>query len=199
MSAQLNIRKISVFCGASSGMDPAYRKAAFDTGKHLAEQGIGVVFGGGKVGLMGALADGAIAAGGEVIGVIPRFLKEKELAHPNVSLLVETDTMHERKMKMNDLCDGVIALPGGFGTLDELFEMLTWAQLGLHRKPVALLNVQSFFDPLLNLIQSMTDRMFLKEAHRDMILHGPDIGVLLERMRYHQPPDSAKWIIPGQQ
>lgn len=199
MSEKTSIRKIAVFCGASAGRDDLYRQAAYETGKVLAKEGIGIIFGGGKVGLMGALADGALDNGGEVTGVIPGFLKDKELAHPRVSQLIETETMHERKTKMNELCDGVIALPGGYGTLDELFEMLTWSQLGLHQKPIALLNVNSFFDPLLRMIQTMTDESFLKEVYRDMVLCESEIYPLLQKMQEYKAPHTAKWLPEGQQ
>ncbi len=199
MSEKTSIRKIAVFCGASAGRDALYRLAAYETGKVLAKEGIGIIFGGGKVGLMGALADGALDNGGEVTGVIPGFLKDKELAHPRVSQLIETETMHERKTKMNELCDGVIALPGGYGTLDELFEMLTWSQLGLHQKPIALLNVNSFFDPLLRMIQTMTDESFLKEVYRDMVLCDSEISALLKKMQEYKAPHTTKWLPEGQQ
>ncbi|MBL0126570.1 MAG: TIGR00730 family Rossman fold protein [Flavobacteriales bacterium] len=157
------MRRIAVFCGANSGTDPAIREAARATGRTMAERGMGIVFGGGHVGLMGAVADAALEAGGEVIGVIPGFMVEKELAHQGLSELIIVRDMHERKMRMHELSEAVIALPGGFGTMDELFELLTWRQLGIHHKPMGLLNVNGFYGPLLQQI----DRM-----HRDGFLHG---------------------------
>lgn len=149
-----------VFCGSSSGSEEVFAKEAFRLEKAFAEQNIGMVYGGAHVGLMGAVADGALSAGGEVIGVLPRFLQAVELEHTGVSESILVDTMYERKAKMDALSDGVIALPGGFGTLEEFFEMLTWAQLGLHKKPVALLNVQGFYDPLLKMVHTMNEKGF---------------------------------------
>ncbi|MBK7384723.1 MAG: TIGR00730 family Rossman fold protein, partial [Flavobacteriales bacterium] len=143
------MRRIAVFCGANSGADPAILEAARATGRTMAERGMGIVFGGGHVGLMGAVADAALEAGGEVIGVIPGFMVEKELAHQGLSELIIVRDMHERKMRMHELSQAVIALPGGFGTMDELFELLTWRQLGIHHKPMGLLNVNGFYAPLL--------------------------------------------------
>ena len=149
------MKKITVFCGSSAGKDPKFKKTAFQLGKTLAKKEIGVVYGGGRVGLMGAVADGAMKHKGTVIGIIPIFLATKEIAHHGLTELIVVDTMHERKMLMSELCDGVIALPGGFGTMEELFEMLTWTQLGLHQKPVGLLNTNGYFDDLLSFIQKM--------------------------------------------
>src|SRR5579871_5059480 len=139
------MKRIVVFCGSSSGTDGVYAEQAYMTGATLAKLGIGLVYGGARVGLMGAVADGALAHGGEVIGVLPRFLSGKEIGHEGLTDLVLVDTMHERKMKMHDLSDGVITLPGGFGTMEEMFEMLTWGQLGIHRKPIGLLNIAGFY------------------------------------------------------
>lgn len=160
----------------------------------MAKRNIGLVYGGAKVGLMGAVADGALAEGGEVIGVLPHFLKGKEIAHFGLTELILVDTMHQRKTKMNDLSDGVIALPGGFGTLEELFEMLTWAQLGLHQKPIALLNVNGYYDSLVALIQTMTDQALLKETNQKMLLVGNDINDLLQQMEDYVAPVVGKWI-----
>ena len=158
------MQHIAVFCGANTGNDPAIREAAKGVGKAIAGRGMGVVYGGGHVGLMGAVADAALEAGGEVLGVIPGFMVEKELAHSGLTELMIVHDMHERKMRMHERSDAVIALPGGFGTMDELFELLTWRQLGLHAKPMGLLNVNGFYAPLLEQI----DRM-----ERDGFLHGP--------------------------
>lgn len=174
------MQRIAVFCGANAGTDPLMRSAAEGVGKAIALRGMGVVYGGGHVGLMGAVADAALLAGGEVIGVIPGFMVEKELAHTGLTELLVVRDMHERKMRMHERSDAVIALPGGFGTMDELFELLTWRQLGLHAKPMGLLNVNGFYTPLLEQVARM---------ERDGFLHGPtrviasaDIEELLDRL-----------------
>ncbi|CAL1516990.1 TIGR00730 family Rossman fold protein [Chitinophaga sp. MM2321] len=192
------MKRIVVFCGSSAGHDPVFTEQATLLGAALAKRNIGLVYGGAKVGLMGAVADGALKAGGEVTGVLPHFLQQKELAHAGLKELILVDTMHERKMKMNELCDGVIALPGGFGTMEELFEMLTWGQLGLHKKPIGLLNVNGFYDALLQLSQTMTEKGFLSAQNRDMLLHSSDITDLLTQMEKYTAPDKAKWITPAQ-
>lgn len=156
--------RIAVFCGASAGRDPEVIEAAKEAGRAIARRGLGVVYGGGQVGLMGAVADAALGAGGEVVGVIPGFMVEKELAHAGITELIVVRDMHERKMRMHELSHAVIALPGGFGTMDELFELLTWRQLGLHAKPIGLLNVNGFYQPLLDQVARM---------ERDGFLHGP--------------------------
>lgn len=188
------MKRISVFCGASPGFDDGFMRAAYRLGHYLAAQGIGLVYGGARVGLMGAVADGAIAGGGEVIGVIPHFLQTKEIAHEGLSELVRVESMHERKTRMNDLSDGVIALPGGFGTLEEFFEMLTWAQLGLHQKPIGLLNIDGFYDPLLQMAQVMVDKGFLKVSNQEMILAAGEMEPLLGLMRNYRAPLVPKWI-----
>lgn len=188
------MKRITIFCGSSPGTEPVFLDQAFLLGKRLAEKGIGVVYGGAKVGLMGAVANGARSVGGEVIGVLPTFLGSKEIAHDALSELIMVETMHERKMKMNDLCDGVIALPGGFGTLEEFFEMLTWGQLGLHQKPIALHNVNGFYDSLIDLLRGMVEKGFLKQSNLDMVIVGKDIDGLIERMSNYQPPFVGKWI-----
>ncbi len=169
-------------------------RQAFRLGEYLAGQGIGLVYGGARVGLMGAVADGALAAGGEVTGVIPHFLRTKEIAHEGLTRLILVNSMHERKTKMNELSDGVVALPGGFGTLEEFFEMLTWAQLGLHRKPIGLLNTEGFYDPLLTMMQVMVDKGFLQASNLQMILAAAGIEGLLGRMRSYTAPELPKWI-----
>ena len=188
------MKRVSVFCGSSLGTDEVFKKQARLLGETLAEQKIGLVYGGANIGLMGAVADGALSKGGEVIGILPTFLQAKEIAHTNLSQLILVETMHERKTTMNELSDGVIALPGGFGTMEEFFEMLTWAQLGLHKKPIALLNVDGFFDSLKTLIQSMVDKGFLKKLNYDMLLISDDIDDLLIQMKNYTPPSIAKWI-----
>lgn len=188
------LRRICVYCGSSSGDDPAHREAAHALGGFLAQSGIGLVYGGGHVGLMGALADGALASNGEVIGVIPHALMAKELGHGGVTDLRVVGSMHERKQLMVDLSDGFIALPGGFGTLDELFETLTWLQLSFHDKPVGILNVNGFFDGLIEFIHYMSRQGFLKPEHAACVLVEDDAAKLLARMESFRPPDLGKWI-----
>lgn len=188
------MNKITVFCGSSSGSSSNYMQTAFTVGKLLAMRGIGLVYGGATVGLMGAIADGSLSEGGTVIGVLPKFLEAKEIAHKNLTELVLVSTMHERKMKMQELCDGVIALPGGFGTLEELFEVLTWAQLGLHHKPIGILNVDGFYDHLVQLLDHMVAQGFLKEINKNMLLVSDSIEVLLEKMIAYKAPIVSKWI-----
>jgi uncharacterized protein (TIGR00730 family) len=188
------MKRIVVFCGSSMGTDAVYASKAFALGETLAKQNIELVYGGAKVGLMGKVADGVLRHGGKVIGVLPGFLKEKEIAHDGLTELVLVESMHERKMKLNELGDGVIALPGGFGTLEEFFEMLTWAQLGLHKKPVALFNMDGFYDSLITLVQTMVDKGFLKEINRNMLLVSNTIEDLLHQMNDYVAPAVGKWI-----
>ncbi|MBS7254710.1 LOG family protein [Flavobacterium branchiicola] len=188
------MKSITVFCASSFGTDKIYEEQAVALGKTLAEQNITLIYGGANVGLMGAVADGTLNAGGKVIGVLPDFLRSKEIAHKGLTELILVESMHERKTKMNDLCDGVIALPGGFGTLEELFEMLTWAQLGLHKKPIAVLNVNGYYDALLELLKTMTEKGLLKEANQKMLLVSEDIDDLLNQMKNYTPPTVGKWI-----
>lgn len=188
------MKRITVFCGSSFGTDEVFGKQAYLLGKTMAEKNIGLVYGGANVGLMGAVADGVIENGGEAIGVLPHFLQNKEIAHQNLSELILVETMHERKTKMNDLCDGVIALPGGFGTLEEFFEMLTWGQLGLHKKPIGILNVNRFYDSLIEFVKTMVAKGFLKEINEKMILISDDIEILLKMMEDYNAPVVSKWI-----
>ena len=186
---------IAVYCGSSSGNKGIYMEQAGSLGKLLARKNIKVVYGGGKVGLMGVLADASLDAGGYVTGIIPRFLQTREVAHDRLSEMIRVETMHERKALINDLSDGAIALPGGFGTLDELFEMLTWGQLGLHQKPVGLLNTNGYFSHILNAIESMVYEGFLRESNRDMVLVSENIEDLLAQMYSYQAPVVPKWIL----
>ena len=188
------MKRVTVFCGASSGNDAIYYTQAIHVGQTLVTNGLDLVYGGGKIGIMGAVADGVLAAGGRVIGVIPKFLSGKEIAHDGLTELILVDTMHERKAKMHELCDGIITLPGGFGTMEELFEMLTWAQLGLHGKPIGLLNTNGYYDSLIALIQDMVDRGFLKEINQNMLLVSTDIADLLSQMTAYIAPEVPKWI-----
>lgn len=189
------MKRITVFCGSNFGTDEIYEKQAFRLGEILAQRHIGLVYGGANVGLMNAVAEGTLSKGGEVTGVLPVFIKDKGIAHKNLSELIIVNTMHERKTKMNELSDGVIALPGGFGTLEEFFETLTWGQLGLHRKPVGLLNINGFYDSLKILAQTMVEKGFLKEANRKMLLISDDIDKLIDQMENYIAPDINKWII----
>lgn len=188
------MKRITVFCGSSFGTDPVYEQQAMLLGKTLAAHKIDLVYGGANVGLMGAVADGVLSAGGKVFGVLPHFLQQKEVAHTHLTELILVETMHERKTKMNELSDGVITLPGGFGTMEEFFEMLTWAQLGLHQKPIAILNINGFYDEMISLLQTMVSKGFLKEVNKKMLLVSDDIDDLLEQMKNYKAPVVSKWI-----
>src|ERR1700733_10548674 len=188
------MQRIVVFCGSSPGRRPAYVAAAQELGRLLADRGIGVVYGGASIGLMGALADAALAAGGEVIGVIPRRLFPAEIPHAGLTEQRVVETMHERKALMAELSDAVIALPGGTGTLDELFEMFTWSQLGLHRQPLGLLDVEGYFKPLLAFLDHMVQERFIHAEHRDMLLVESDAEALLARLGSVPPPVRDKWL-----
>ena len=176
------VERVCVFCGASSGRVPAYAEAARAFGTAAARRGLGVVYGGGRVGLMGAVADGALAAGGQVIGVIPQELVDRELAHDRLTELHVVGSLHERKALMAELSDGFVALPGGFGTLDELMEQLTWSQLGLHRKPVGLLDVEEYWRPLIALARHATEEGFVRESDLGAIAIANDAEALLDRL-----------------
>jgi uncharacterized protein (TIGR00730 family) len=182
------LRSICVFCGASSGNDPRYAAAAAAVGERLAGLGIQLVYGGGRLGLMGAVADGALTAGGRVVGVIPRGLVDRELAHPDVTELRIVDTLHERKAVMAELSDGFIALPGGLGTLEELAEVLSWAQLDLHEKPIGLLDVVGYFAPLEAFLDHAVAEGFIAERHRRMLLVDHDLDGLLAAFAAWRPP-----------
>jgi uncharacterized protein (TIGR00730 family) len=188
------LQSVCVFCGSSPGLDPAYTEAARSLGRTLAKANIRLVFGGGHVGLMGVVSNAAIEAGGEAIGVIPKFLVERELAHTGLTDLRIVGSMHERKAMMSDLSEGFITLPGGTGTLEEFFEILTWAQLGEHEKPCGLLNVAGYYDPLLTVFDQMVNRGFLSEPNRDLVLVESEPERLLQRLESYQPPKTAKWI-----
>ncbi len=188
------LESICLFCGASPGTNPLYRNAAAQFGTTLAKNNICLVYGGGRVGLMGVAADACLANGGEVIGVIPRMLMEKEVGHTGVTKMHVVETMHERKALMTVISDGFIALPGGFGTLDELFESLTWQQLAYHTKPIGLLNVGGFFDGLIQFLDHARDERFLRELHRDSLQVDADLDALIEKMRHSIAPDTGKWL-----
>ncbi len=185
---------ICVYCGSNTGTDPAYAAQARALGDRLAKEGLALVYGGGNVGLMGIVADAALAGGGEVIGVIPQQLVDWEVAHRGVTTLEVVDSMHARKARMFELSDGFVALPGGFGTLDEMFEMLTWRQLGLGRKPCAFLDVGGFWQPLMAMLDTMVRERFLHEDQRQDLWHGEDIDTLLQWMRGYVPAQADKWL-----
>lgn len=186
--------RLAVYCGSSPGADATYAGAARALGAEMVARGIGLVFGGGHVGLMGTIADAVLAAGGEAIGVIPAALRDKELAHKGCTELHIVSTMHERKALMADFADGFIALPGGYGTFEEMFEMLTWGQLGYHAKPCGFLNVAGYYDALFTFLDHCVDARFVTRVHRDMIIAAEDPGALLGGMAAFQPPDQAKWL-----
>ncbi|HET7772294.1 MAG TPA: TIGR00730 family Rossman fold protein [Burkholderiaceae bacterium] len=188
------LSSIAIYCGASPGQDPRYLAAARAVGAGLAERGIVVVYGGGRVGMMGALADAALAAGGRVVGVIPQRLMEREAAHRELSELHVVPDMHTRKARMAALAEGFIALPGGIGTYDELFEILTWLQLGYHRLPVGVLNVAGYFDPLLALLDRTVSEGFLSPATRAMLLADLQLPALLAQMERFLPEDAEAWL-----
>jgi uncharacterized protein (TIGR00730 family) len=187
------MKRICVFCGSSMGFDPAYAEQARALGKLLAERGIGLVYGGASVGTMGAVADGALAAGGEVIGVIPEHLSSVEISHAGLTELHVVADMHQRKAKMAALSDGFLALPGGAGTLEELFEIWTWSQLGLHTKPLGLVDVGGFYRPLWTFVEHMVSEGFLRAEHRDVIMMDADPAVLLGKFAEYTPPEAPKW------
>jgi uncharacterized protein (TIGR00730 family) len=186
--------RICVFCGSSAGNNQVYADAARETGRTLARRGIALVYGGGRVGLMGVLADAALGAGGTVIGVIPQSLLEREIQHTGLSDLQVVSTMHERKTKMADLADGFIALPGGAGTLEEIFEQWTWAQLGIHHKPCGFLNTNGYFDPLRQMIDRMTVEGFLRPEHASMLVFHTELSAIVDGFRDYLPP-AAKYQV----
>lgn len=188
------MKRIAVFCGANAGSRPDYAAAASALGVRLAERGLGLVFGGGGVGLMGCVADAALERGGEVIGVLPRALMTRELAHPRVADLRVVASMHERKALMAELADAFLALPGGFGTLDESFEILTWLQLGFHRKPFGLLNVAGYYDELRAFLERGVTEAFVRRENVDEVLVETDPDRLLDRLLGHQPRQVTKWL-----
>jgi uncharacterized protein (TIGR00730 family) len=188
------MKRLCVFCGSSSGHRPVYREITRRVGQLLVERGVGLVYGGGHIGLMGVLADAVLAAGGEVIGVIPQDLRDRELAHTGVTQLHVVATMHQRKALMADLADGFLALPGGFGTGDELFEILTWAQLGIHHKPIGLLDIDGYFGGMLAWMDHMVEEGFLRSSHRRLLCEATNPELLLDWLLQPAPPvPEAKW------
>ena len=182
------MRRVCVFCGAAAGTDPRYAAAAAGLGRALADRSIELVTGGGKVGLMGVVADATLTAGGRAIGIIPRFLEEREVAHRGLTELHVVDSLHERKAMMHELSDGFIVLPGGFGTLDELMETVTWAQLGLHAKPVGMLNVAGYYDDLLRFLAGARTAGFIPAAHHELISVGDEAAALVEELMRQRLP-----------
>ena len=185
---------VCVFCGSSPGADPAYLTSAASLGRAIAGSGRRLIYGGAKVGLMGALADAALGAGGQVIGVVPRTLIDKEIAHTGLTELRVVESMHARKALMSDLAQAFIALPGGLGTIEEFLEVWTWGQLGLHRKPLGLLDTADFFAPLLSFLDQMVTQRFLRQEHRDMVIVDGDPAALLDRLASYRPTALPKWI-----
>ena len=188
------VKRICVFCGSSVGLRPAYAEAARELGRTLAERGVGVVFGGGKVGLMGVLADAALAVGGEAIGVIPQALVAREIGHNGLTKLHVVHSMHERKTLMADLADGFIALPGGYGTFEEFCEAVTWTQLGIHKKPCGLLNIDGYYNALLALLDRAVADGFIRQANRSLVLDAADVPTLLDKLMAFRPTGPELWI-----
>jgi len=188
------MKRVCVFCGSSPGALPIYQQAASTVGRLLVEKGYGVVYGGGNVGLMGALAEGVLSAGGEITGIIPRSLFEKEIGYSDLKDLRIVGSMHERKALMGDLSDAFMALPGGFGTFEEFFEVVTWSQLGVHRKACGLLNINGFYDSLLAMCDHATAQGFIRQVDRELIVDDQDPKVLIQRIASFTVPESTKWL-----
>ncbi|TDG12589.1 TIGR00730 family Rossman fold protein [Seongchinamella unica] len=192
------MKRICVYCGSSPGRKPEYLAAARDLARAMVARGIDLVYGGGSVGIMGGIADAVLEAGGQVIGVIPRALAEREVSHRGVTDLRVVESMHERKALMAELSDGFVAMPGGFGTIEELLEVLTWSQLGFHQKPCAILNVEGYFDRLIQFLDHSVEQQFVKPVHRSMLLVEEDAQRLLSLMASYEHPVVDKWIGRGE-
>jgi len=190
----IDLKTIAVFCGSSEGNDTQIISQAEMLGYTLAKEEITLVYGAAKIGIMGKVAQGVLDNHGKVIGVIPEFLKLKEVVHLGLSQLITTSNMHERKLKMHELSNGFITLPGGYGTLEELFEIMTWAQLGLHQKPIGLLNINGFYNDLIKMLDRMVVNGFLKLRNLDFLIVEDDIDILLDKMRHYKPQDVPKWL-----
>ena len=190
------MKMVCVYCGSNPGRLPEYREAARLLGYEMAGRGLGLVYGGASIGVMGAVADAVLERRGHAIGVIPYSLATKEVSHDSLDELIVVDSMHERKAKMAELSDAFIALPGGWGTIEEIFEMLTWAQLGFHEKPCGLLNVASYYDTLFAFLENAIEQQFVKEAYRPMIIMDETPGTLLDRFEKYRAPKVKKWIGP---
>lgn len=188
------MKSIAVFCGSGIGASPIYQEAAQAMGRELARRGLALVYGGSCVGLMGAVADAVLAEGGQAVGVLPGFLQSREIAHKGLTELIVVDSMHERKAKMAELADGFVSLPGGPGTMEEFFEIFTWAQLGLHRKPCGLLNVNGYYDPLAALFETMLTEQFMQEKYRSMLLIDTEPRALLDRFEDYRSPSVKTYL-----
>lgn len=188
------MKSIAVFCGSNDGASPVYKEYAVALGKELAARGITLIYGGATVGLMGAIADSVMQAGGRVIGVLPHFLKKREIEHTRLTELIMVDSMHERKLKMSELADGFIAMPGGPGTMEEYFEIFTWAQLGLHQKPCGLLNVNGYYDPLIALFNNMVQEKFMQEKQHSIMLNDTTAEGILQQLADYTPPPVKKYL-----
>jgi uncharacterized protein (TIGR00730 family) len=188
------MNSVCVFCGSSMGFHPIYKKSAYNLGKHIGEEKLTLIYGGGSVGLMGVLADAVMEHGGKVIGIIPRFLYEKEVGHDGVTELIIVESMHDRKQKMAELAQGFIAMPGGIGTMEELFEIFTWSQLALIKKPVAIYNVNNFFDDIVHFLNKMVHEGFIKEVTVKMLVNSNNIHELLAKMKAFNYTEMPKWI-----
>ena len=188
------MRSLCVYCGSNTGARPAYAERAVALGTRMARDGIRLVYGGGNIGLMGTVADAVLAAGGEVVGVIPKQLVDMEVAHLGLTELEVVGSMHERKLRMFDLADGFVALPGGFGTLEEIVEMLTWRQLGISGKPCAFLDTEGYYQPLIAMMDRMVEERFLHAGQRQDMWTGEDVDAMLDWMRGYQPAQASKWL-----
>ena len=188
------MKKVAVFCGSSLGFNEVYKKAAIELGNYFVENNIGLVYGGGKIGMMGVLADTMVAKNGEVIGIIPELLRHEEVAHNNISEMIVTNTMSKRKVKMSKLVNGYVTLPGGFGTLDEIFEALTLGQLGIESKPVGILNVNGFFNHLIQQLDVMVEEGYLKQSNKEMLIVGDSVEDLMNKMNNYKAPEMTKVI-----
>ncbi|OWP61995.1 Rossman fold protein, TIGR00730 family [Hymenobacter amundsenii] len=191
------MKSVAVYCGSSAGTNPEFSQQATEMGRILAERNLTLVYGGGRVGLMGVVADSVLAHGGRAIGVIPDFLMGKEVEHRGLTELHVVKSMHERKLLMAELAEGFVAMPGGFGTLEELFEVLTWGQLGLHKKPIGVLNVAGFYDHLLRALDHMADQGLLRRENRQQLLSHPNPAALLDALAAYVPVELEKWLKPG--
>lgn len=191
---KLKIKKVCVYCGSSPGKNPAFSKAAVSLAQELCNRDISLVFGGGAVGIMGAVADAVLEAGGKAIGVIPKSLAIKEVAHENLTEMHVVASMHDRKAMMAELADGFIALPGGWGTLEEIFEILTWAQLGFHEKPCGLLNVEGYYDGLIGFLENSFEQRFVKDLFRPLLMTSTDPASLLDQFSVYRAPKVRKWV-----
>lgn len=193
-----NLKSVAVFCASSDGVDSAIFNEAYNVGEYFAKQNINLIYGGSKLGLMGQVAKGVLENNGTATGVIPEFLKTKEVVHTGLTELITTTNMHERKLKMHDLSQGFIALPGGFGTLEELFEILTWGQLGLHKHPIGILNSNNYYDDLLKMMETMVSKGLLKKSNMNLVLVADTIEELIDKMRHFEPMPVPKWMNKNQ-